>query len=211
MDQQPSQPTGEGPPHISRDGEDESEDDEKVNAEADKIIREMHPDDYREINEQLELDSRAERLLIHVWYLMTLLDHDRSLAWEQDYRIRDLAEEVQRLRDALRDSIPVTDRVNPPLKPRTALEVVYERRVKAAERHVADLLPENWELHWRCRDLLEHVEWLEMQLRNDVSPGDVDWSSLEPKTALERSLKKKILELEGKIHNPKGRGRSSSM
>ena len=72
-------------------------------------------------------------------------------------------------------------------------------------------LPENWELQWRCRDLREHVKWLEMQLRNDISPGDVNWTSLQPKTALERSLEKKILELEGKIHNPKGRGRSSSM
>ncbi|KAL8354939.1 hypothetical protein RB601_000634 [Gaeumannomyces tritici] len=219
MARQPNQPACEGPPHASHDGDlyangddDDDDDDEKVNAKADRIIRqELHPDAYHEIDQELELDSRAERLLIHVWHLMVLLQHDRSLAWEQEYQIRDLAQEVQRLRSALRDSISVSDRVDPPLKPRTALEVVYEGRVKAAESHVADLLTKNWELKWRCRDLREHIKWLEMQLREDVSPGDVNWPSLEPKTALESSLEKKILELEEKMHNPKGRGRSSSV
>ncbi|KLU86523.1 hypothetical protein MAPG_05535 [Magnaporthiopsis poae ATCC 64411] len=211
MDQQPSQPAGGDHAHTLH-GDSEDEEEKKVNAEADKIIKEeLHSDDYRAINEELELDSRAERLLIHLWYLMALLKRDRSMMWEQDYRIRDLEEEVKRLKAALRDSIPLADRVDPPLKPRTALERFYERRVKVAERRVADLLPENWELQWRCRDLQEQVKRLGMQLRDSVSFGDVDRPPWKPKTALERSLEKKILELEGKIHNPKGRGRSSTI
>lgn len=69
----------------------------------------------------------------------------------------------------------------------------------------------NWELRWRCRDLQEQVTRLAMQLRDSVSLGDVDRPPWKPKTALERSLEKKILELEEKIHNPKGRGRSSTI
>lgn len=133
MDEQPSQPAGGDHAHAPHD-DSEDEDEKKVNADADKIIwEERHRDDYRVIEEELELDFRAERLLIHVWHLMALLGHDRSMMWEQEYRIRDLEEEVKRLRAALRNSIPLADRVDPPLKPRTALEVVYERRAKDAE------------------------------------------------------------------------------
>ncbi len=203
MERHPSKPASMNTAHFSNDD---------IDTQADNIIKEeIHAHGNHIIDEDQDLDSRAECLLLLVWRLMDLLNQDRSLAWEQSYRIRDLTEEVQRLKDALSDSIPLVDRANPPFKPRTALEVAYEWREKGLERHLAERLRENWELQYRCKDLQEHVWRLDMQLRDSVSLGDVERPPWKPKTALERALEKKILELDGRIRNPKGRGRSNTI
>lgn len=206
MDRHANQPPSTDTSHLSHDGDDD------IDTQADNFIEEgIHAHGCRIVDEGGDLDSRAERLILLVWCLMALLNQEMSTAWEENYRIRDLTEEVQRLRDALRDTVSYADRADPPLKPRTALEAMNERRVKVAEGHVSDLLSENWELNWRCRDLQERVRRLETQLRNSVSLSDAQRPPWKPKTALERALEKRILELERQIHNPKGRERSSTV
>ena len=169
-------------------------------------------------DEDEDLDARAERALLLVWRLTGLLARDASVAWERDCQIRDLTEEVQRHRHQLRDSIPLADRASPPFKPRTALEAVYEMLLKVLEsenkdlrRRLAEELSRNLELEWRCRDLREEVWRLNVQLRNSISLSDAERPPWRMKTALERALEDRIMELDGRIRNPLGRGRSNSM
>jgi len=138
-----------------------------------------------------------------------------SLAWELDYDRSDLVEDVQNLRQLLRETIAgKSDFHDPHSRPRLledAMNVSLEERIADLELSLRMERSRNWELDYRCNDLAEEIGRLENQLRNTITVADSLRPPWQPRTAMERALEGRILDLQDQIRNPKGRGRSSSM
>ncbi|RYP74369.1 hypothetical protein DL771_003036 [Monosporascus sp. 5C6A] len=180
---------------------------------------------------EAEINAKSNHILLLLSRLLELLSQESSKAWEREYHCIDLTEAASRMRDQLRDSIPLGDRANPPRKPRSALEVVYENsarardedlrylrqrirnleaELKTLEKRLVEEMSKNWELDYRWRDMREEVWRLKLQLRSSISLVDAGHPPWKPKTGLERALEKKIVELEGRARHPKGRTRSNT-
>jgi len=131
--------------------------------------------------------------------------------WSEDYNSRDLAEEVLRLKDQLRNSAPFSPGKAPPKTPATALEARLEEKVQkleskveTLEKNYGDTLSQNWELRYRCEDLAESVWRLKEQLRDSVTLSDAQrqrppHGSGGAKTALERKLERDVWELQWEL------------
>ncbi|KAK5652114.1 hypothetical protein OQA88_10756 [Cercophora sp. LCS_1] len=212
-----------------------------VAALAEKTIREgldaqRKPDDdeFDELvwTETKLMQTLVDEIVVLLSLLLGLLGDAASEAWERQYECADLREEVSRMRSQLRDSIPLGDGAAQLHKPRSAWDVDCENAARAQDGKIADLrrkvrdleaelaalfarlkgeLAKNWQLTYRCDDMREEVWRLNMQMRNSVSVVDVDYPPWKPKSALERVLERKIVDLEDRIRHPKGRGRSNSM
>jgi SMC interacting uncharacterized protein involved in chromosome segregation len=143
-----------------------------------------------------DLDERADRIM----GLLTKLEHAieglGAMVWEREEERSDMVEDILKLQQQLRDIMA---------------EVGLKERVLVLEASLRAERSKNWELEYQCRDLAEDVWRLEMQLRNSISTSDVEDPPWRPKTALERALESKVVDLEERIKNPKGRGRSRSM
>lgn len=125
--------------------------------------------------------------------------------WTEEYNSRDLAEEVLRLKDQLRNSAPFSPG-KPPKTPATALEARLEEKVEELEIKVerleqkyGDAMSQNWGLRYRCKDLSESVWRLEEQLRDSVTLSDAQRPPHRAKTALERKLESELLGLQWEL------------
>ena len=155
-----------------------------------------------------DLDRRAARILTLLAKLGRAAERMGSLAWESEWDRTDLIEDVQSLRQMLRETIATG---NPPQRAREMLEAGVEQRIADLEVALRHERSRNWELEHRCRDLDEDVWNLQRQLRNSVPAGNVGTRPLQLRTALETALQTRIAELERQIRNPTGRGRSRSV
>ncbi|RYP74216.1 hypothetical protein DL771_003149 [Monosporascus sp. 5C6A] len=189
-----------------------------------------------------ELDAQSNKIVQLIMKLIEILNIDIfvllkdeiSAKWECTYKCRDLSEQVWRLKKQLRESIPLTDWIDPPAKIESALEAAHDGQIKESKDRIKELelrieglelqlrslrarlmrtLTQNWELRYKCRDLSEDVWRLKAQLRRSValsrSREALPWK--KPKTALERALEKRIEELEGRGKHPRRKARSRSI
>jgi polyhydroxyalkanoate synthesis regulator phasin len=166
----------------------------------------QHPEDD-------DLDKQADYIKSLLKRLLESMNRDISKSWEQDYRIRDLREETQRLKAQLRDSLPIGDPDNPRRDVMNALELVQERTAEELRANVFSLKTElrtttaalqkersdNWELRYQCQDLREEVWRLRICLSHSVAVSDWEDSPPMPKTAGERALEEKVKALEKRI------------
>ncbi|CAI4218405.1 unnamed protein product [Parascedosporium putredinis] len=117
----------------------------------DELIGQAPPEDGN-------IDDRVNYVVILLDLVKKLVGNDLSAKWRQKYDLDDLEEEVWRLKQQLRLSIPLGDRVNLPAKPQTALERSNDERirelteiVKRLENQRDELGMRNWELEYRTR------------------------------------------------------------
>ncbi|KAH6849649.1 hypothetical protein B0I37DRAFT_443797 [Chaetomium sp. MPI-CAGE-AT-0009] len=188
-----------------------------------------------------DLDKQAEWIRVLIARLLELLNRDDAKNWERIYKIRDLTEEVQRLKRQLRDSLPIGDPDSPSEEAMSALEVAQDKIAEALRAKILLLEAElrglggalqrerskNWDLEYQCQDLREEVWRLTMHLSHSVTISDWEEAPLVPKTARERALEerirgleKRVRELDDKVRNRdvkmgntegSGRARSKSM
>lgn len=212
-----------------------------ISALAEQIIRDglnaqrkPNRDDYDELvrNENGAMQTLVDEIILLLSLLISLLGEATSEAWEREYECADLREQVSRMRNQLRDSIPLGDGLTPLRKPQSAWEIECENAARAQDAKILDMrgkvrdleaelaallarlreeMAKNWELTYRCDDMREEVWRLNVQLRNSISMVDAERPPWIPKTALERALEGKIIDLENRIRHPKGRGRSNTM
>lgn len=158
-----------------------------------------------------DFDERMRRIYMLLHQLEQAIKRITSLAWEADYQRSDSLEEIQVLRQLLRDGIYFSDRDD---MPSALIEAVEASRDNVVTDLSAALLAEkakNWELSYQCKDMDEDIWELSSKLRNSIIPmGNVTHPRWRQKTAMEQALEDKVVELEGKLRNPKGRGRSAS-
>lgn len=133
-----------------------------------------------------------------------------SIAWEREYEGRDLIEQIQGLDQLIQTTISL---MGPALAAQehqlssqslSALGRYFDERVIREKS-------KNWELGYQWRDAEEDLLKLRLQLRSSVPVEDIAHPPWRPRTAMERSLEVRIVELEDRLRNPKGRGRSSSV
>ncbi|KAK3317795.1 hypothetical protein B0T19DRAFT_297774 [Cercophora scortea] len=183
-------------------------------------------------NHKDELEAQANEILGLLSLLLKTVDRDVSLDWARAHKFRDLREEMERLKRQLRDSISTSDWESPPWKSRSALEAAYEERISELKDMVESLETEarkmrerletmqgrldheaskNWALGYQCRDLSGNIWRLEAQLRNSITLGDLENPPRKARTALERTLERRVHELEGMVPRPHGKPRSRTM
>ncbi|RYP18166.1 hypothetical protein DL765_004092 [Monosporascus sp. GIB2] len=174
-----------------------------------------------------DLDEGAARIMILLQKLENTVDGIIALTWESDYDRRDLLEDIQSLQRILKDNAILSELGDPPAwprteteveledpppRPRTETEVELEWEIHKLETELRKRMSENWELKEQIKDLDEYIWNLEKHLRNDIPVGDIEHTpvrDLKRRTALEKALETKIMELEARIKNPKGRGTPS--
>ncbi|KAK0703667.1 hypothetical protein B0T26DRAFT_757185 [Lasiosphaeria miniovina] len=160
------------------------------------------------------LNAQARYVLDQVSALEGIISRSISKSWEQEYRCKDLADEISRLKRQLRDSVPLGSRDGSSEAPVTALEaslgerIIYlETRLARVVERLGDEISRNWELEYRCKDLNENVLRLKTELRDCVRQSDVASPRLNPRAALERSLEDRIM-LEGGVGQTRARSKS---
>jgi hypothetical protein len=170
--------------------------------------RVQHPED-----DDDDLGKQADYIKDLLKRLLESMNRDISKSWEQDYRIRDLREETQRLKAQLRDSLPIGDPDNPRRDAMNALELAQEKTAEELRTQVVHLETElrttetalqkersdNWELRYQCQDLREEVWRLRICLIHSVAVSDWEDSPQMPKTARERALEEKVRGLERRV------------
>lgn len=134
-----------------------------------------------------------------------------AIAWEQEYERRDLVEDMQSLQQLLRDNLALRKTEDLPWWLKSVLESETDEKIQRLEITLRAQRSRNWELTYYCRDLEEDLRKLEMQLQNSIPAADIEHPPWRPRTAMEEALAARIKELEAKIRNPKGRGRSNSV
>jgi hypothetical protein len=159
-----------------------------------------------------DLDKQAEWIQVLIARLLELINRDGAKSWEQAYQIRDLAEEVHRLKRELSNSQPIGD----PDASREVLSALEVAQEKTAEQQRAKMLElenelrllrdalqreksKNWDLTYQCRDLREEVWRLMMHLGHSITISDWEEGPLVPKTAGERVLEDKVRGLEKRV------------
>ena len=147
----------------------------------------------------------------------------RALAWdwERDHECKDLGEQVARLQAQLKECggpfalnwLPSKDityqqqsGVEMQRNSSVSLRVLApnEPPPPALEAKVDKLESENWELRETCADLDEQVRRLKRKLRNSVPMGGDIENALQPKTALEIALERRVRQLEQRVRELQG-------
>lgn len=132
-----------------------------------------------------------------------------SLVWEHDWEKRDLIEDIQSMRQMLREGLAESSLYHSQV--RRVLDANAREVISNLEAALRAERSKNWELSYYARDIEEDKWKLQVKLRDSV-PGQKDWNPLSrAKTAMERALEMEIAELTEKIRNPKGRGRAKSV
>ncbi|KAI1740491.1 hypothetical protein F4680DRAFT_447814 [Xylaria scruposa] len=75
-----------------------------------------------------------------------------SRNWALDYKVKDQAREIQILKLALQNSIPLADWEHPPPKMRTALELAQHDRIEELQREIEKVRQEAEHLEKEKRD-----------------------------------------------------------
>lgn len=153
-----------------------------------------------------ELEHRAARILELLSKLEMSIRDIMALAWEREYERRDLLEHINDLNHLMKATVELMTPRDAELSPQdmAALGRYFDGRILVEKA-------KNWELGYQCRDLQEDLWKLQLQLRSSVPVEDITFPPLKPRTAAERALADRIVELEDKLRNPKGRARSSSI
>jgi len=170
------------------------------------------------------LDPEKSEIESHIIEVEEALFRALSWDWERDHECQDLGEQVARLQAQLRQCGPFASNwlrddgglVQP------ALGVTYQRGEAEVQRtssslrifggnepppleaKVEKLQSENWELQEKCADLDEQVRRLRRQLRNSVPVGRIAENALQPKTALEVALERRVGQLEQRVRELEG-------
>ncbi|KXX76560.1 hypothetical protein MMYC01_206641 [Madurella mycetomatis] len=144
------------------------EDDEYLEAlaEADKIVQgytfastEIYPEE-----EDDGLAETSEHLASLASTLFKRLAQTSSQAWERDLQFDDLAEEVARLKDQLRDSVALCDLANPPKRPRSALKIAFKKAAQARQGGLENLQKQNKKLEAELEALRAELEPLRAEM-----------------------------------------------
>jgi len=152
-----------------------------------------------------ELERRAAKILELLAKLEMPVQELVSLAWEGDYEQRDLLEHVNDLNHLIEATAALMKARDSELpQAMVALRRYFEERIVVEKA-------KSWELSYQCRDLQEDLWKLQLQLRSSVPVEDITHPPLKPRSAMERALADRIVELEDKLRNPKGRARSCSI
>lgn len=154
-----------------------------------------------------DLERRATRILELLAKLEASVQDLMSLTWEQEYERRDMLEHIDDLNHLIKATVAI-------MKPAGSEQLSTQSMAALGRYFDQRILIEkarNWELGYQCRDLQEDLWKLQLQLRSSIPVEDVTHPPLKPRTAMEKALTVRIVELEDKIRNPKGRGRSCSI
>ena len=151
-----------------------------------------------------ELEQRASKILALLKKLEQSIRDLMSVAWEQEYERRDMLEEMQGLNQLLQETIAM---IGPPELSQEAASAL----AKYLDERVLVEKSRNWELGYQCRDLQEDLLKLQLQLRSSVPVKDIAHPPWKERTAMEKAMADRIVELEDRLRNPKGRGRSCSV
>lgn len=132
-----------------------------------------------------------------------------ALVWEYVWERRDMLEDIQILRQILREGITEAALSSPQVQ--QALEAGPLEIIADLEAALRAERSKNWELSYRVRDVEEDVWKLQERLRNSVPATTAQDPLSNAKTAMELALEMEVAELREIIRNPKGRGRSKSV
>ncbi|KAK5658172.1 hypothetical protein OQA88_2145 [Cercophora sp. LCS_1] len=133
-----------------------------------------------------------------------------ALVWEYEWDMRDMLEEIQGLRQLLRQGITESSLASSHVK--KSLEAGPREIISDLEAALRAERSKNWELSYYARDVEEDKWKLQMKLRDSIPAGGDRNPLSKAKTALEITLEAEIAELREAIRNPKGgRGRAKSV
>ncbi|KAK0716519.1 hypothetical protein B0T21DRAFT_375072 [Apiosordaria backusii] len=132
-----------------------------------------------------------------------------ALVWEYDWERRDMLEDIQSMRQMLREGIVESSFFHSQIQ--RVLDADATEIISDLEAALRAERSKNWELSYYARDIEEDKWKLQVRMREIIPARD----NLDPlskaKTAMERALEMEIAELRETIRNPKGRGRSKSV
>lgn len=134
-----------------------------------------------------------------------------SLVWKYDWERRDMLEDIQALRQMLREGITQSSlRISLVEK---VMEAGPSEIISDLEAALRAERSRNWELSYHVRDVEEDKWKLQMRLRDSVPVAKGDNPLSRAKTAMELTLEMEVAELRELIRDPKrtGRGRSKSV
>ncbi|KAK4186015.1 hypothetical protein QBC35DRAFT_502443 [Podospora australis] len=158
-----------------------------------------------------DLNERAGRILALLSKLEQAASAITSLAWEREWERNDLLEDVQSLRQIIRETVARSSHNALPSGAKGVIEAGIQEKMQDLETALKMEKSKSWELEEQCKDMGEDIGMLERQLRNSIAVGDVKSPPVLPRTALEKALQDRILELEDRMRNPMSRGRSRSI
>ncbi|KAK4161626.1 hypothetical protein QBC43DRAFT_323325 [Cladorrhinum sp. PSN259] len=132
-----------------------------------------------------------------------------AVVWEYDWERRDMLEDLQSIRQILREGILHSSLYHSTVQ--RVLGADSREVISDLEAALRAERSKNWELAYYARDIEEDRWKLQVMLRSSVPVQDGLDPLSKAKTALERALELQIAELRESIRNPKGRGRSKSV
>ncbi|KAK0734067.1 hypothetical protein B0T26DRAFT_686936 [Lasiosphaeria miniovina] len=162
------------------------------------------PGDDHPLSLGFDLERRASKILCLLAKLELSIRDIASIAWEVEYERRDLIEDIYGLDQLLKEAVSLMAPPELSSQAVTALGKYFdEALIKEKSK--------NWELEYQCRDLEEDLWKLQLQLRSSVPVEDITHPRWKPRTAMEKNLEDRIVELEDRLKHPKGRARSNSV
>lgn len=158
----------------------------------------------------LDWDEAAPRILELLAQLEDANIDFGSLVWENEWDRRDVFEEIQTLRQMLRDGITESSLGTSLVK--KVMEAGPKEIMSDLEAALRRERSRNWELSYHIRDVEEDKLKLKNRLRESVPLKNENPLS-KAKTVMELELEVELAELRERLRDPKGhgRGRSKSM
>ncbi|KAK0665943.1 hypothetical protein QBC41DRAFT_399334 [Cercophora samala] len=132
-----------------------------------------------------------------------------ALVWEHDWEKRDLIEDIQSMRQMLREGLAESSFYHSQVQ--RILDADTREIISDLEAALRAERSKNWELSYYARDIEEDKWKLQVSLRDSVPAQDKRNPLSKAKTAMEHALEMEIVELRERLRNTKGRGRSKSV